>query len=192
MILGKGEIRRAIEQGVIGIEPAPEDRQYSASSLDLRLGAKFFRWSEGLMERMSRAGFDNIVDPSQMSYSNLAELFLVPVEVDREGCYVIQSWDFVLGITHEKVDLPLEHGIAARVEGRSSLARMGLAIHLTAPTIQAGWSGYITLEIVNLGPWPIKLRPQELLACQLVFERVGEPDESAASSQFQGQESPAG
>lgn len=192
MILSKGEIRRAIEQGVIGIEPAPEDRQYSASSLDLRLGDKFFRWSEELMGRTARAGLDNTVDPSKMSYSALAELFLVPVEVDREGCYVIQSWGFVLGITHEKVDLPLEHGIAARVEGRSSLARMGLAIHLTAPTIQAGWSGYITLEIVNLGPWPIKLRPQELLACQLVFERVGEPDDSAASSQFQGQESPAG
>ena len=192
MILSKGEIVRAIEEGAIGIEPAPEADQYSASSLDLRLGDKFFRWSKELMDGMSQAGFDNTVDPSRMSYEALAERFLVPVEVDREGCYVINSWDFVLGITHERVDLPLASGIAARVEGRSSLARMGLAVHLTAPTIQAGWSGYITLEIVNLGPWPIKLRPQELLACQLIFERVGEPDESAAPSQFQDQESPAG
>ena len=192
MILSKGEIMRAIEQGSIGIAPAPEARQYSASSLDLRLGDKFFRWSQERMDSMTKAGFDNTVDPSQMSYTTLAELFLVPAEVDREGCYVIRSWDFVLGITHEKVDLPLEHGIAARVEGRSSLARMGLAVHVTAPTIQAGWSGYITLEIVNLGPWPIKLRPQELLACQLIFERVGEPDDSAEPSQFQEQVSPAG
>ena len=192
MILSKGEIMRAIERGSIGIAPAPEVRQYSASSLDLRLGDKFFHWSQERMDRMTRAGFDNTVDPSQMSYATLAELFLVPAEVDREGCYVIPSWDFVLGITLEKVDLPLEYGIAARVEGRSSLARMGLAVHVTAPTIQAGWSGYITLEIVNLGPWPIKLRPQELLACQLIFERVGEPDDSADPSHFQGQQSPAG
>lgn len=192
MILSNGEIRRAIEQGVIGIDPAPEERQYSSSSLDLRLGDKFFRWSQELMDGMAKAGLDNTVAPSKMSYSALAERFLVPVEVDREGCYVIQSWDFVLGITLEKVDLPLEHGIAARVEGRSSLARMGLAVHLTAPTIQAGWSGYITLEIVNLGPWPVKLRPQDLLACQLIFERVGEPADNTPASQFQGQESPAG
>lgn len=192
MILSKGEIAQALAEGIIGIDPPPEGRQYSASSLDLRLGDKFFRWSQERMDGMTAAGLDNTVDPSQMSYAALAELFLVPAEVDREGCYVIRSGDFVLGITLEKVDLPLAYGIAARVEGRSSLARMGLAVHLTAPTIQAGWSGYITLEIVNLGPWPIKLRPGELLACQLIFERVGEPDDSAASSQFQGQASPAG
>lgn len=192
MILSKGEIERAIAKGVIGIDPPPAARQYSASSLDLRLGNQFFRWSQERMDGITRAGLDNTVDPSKMSYSDLAERFLVPAEVDREGCYVIQSWDFVLGITLEKVDLPLAHGIAARVEGRSSLARMGLVVHLTAPTIQAGWSGYITLEIVNLGPWPIRLRPRELLACQLIFERVGEPEDGIASSQFQGQVSPAG
>ena len=192
MILSKGEIMRAIEQGSIGIAPAPEGRQYSASSLDLRLGDKFFRWSQERMDSMTRAGLDNTVDPSQMSYTTLAELFLVPAGVDREGCYVIRSWDFVLGITHEWVTLPLESGIAARVEGRSSLARMGLAVHLTAPTIHAGWDGKITLEMVNLGDWPLKLRPRELRICQLIFERVGEPDDSAEPSHFQGQQSPAG
>jgi len=73
---------------------------------------------------------------------------------------------------------------------------MGLAVHLTAPTIHAGWEGKITLEMVNLGGWPIKLRPGELRICQLVFERVGEfPDsenDSDSPPQFQGQRSPAG
>jgi dCTP deaminase len=101
-----------------------------------------------------------------------------------------------LGVTHEWVELPLAAGIAARVEGRSTLARMGLVVHLTAPIIHAGWEGKITLEMVNLGGWPIKLRPRELRICQLVFERVGELSDSETDSdsspQFQGQRSPAG
>ena len=197
MILSRTEIRRAIESRSIIVEPAPESGQYSASSLDLRLGEGFHSWDKERMARLSQAGIDYSLDASMVErFSALADEFLVPIETDTDGCLVIHPGEFVLGITHEWVELPLAAGIAARVEGRSTLARMGLAVHLTAPTIHAGWKGKITLEMVNLGGWPIKLRPRELRICQLVFERVGEftdsEDDSELPPQFRGQQSPAG
>ncbi len=197
MILSRAEIRHAIESRSIIVEPAPESGQYSSTSLDLRLGEGFHTWDKEKMTRLSQAGIDYSLDASRNeNFSDLADEFLVPLETDVEGCLIIRPGEFVLGITHEWVELPLAAGIAARVEGRSTLARMGLAVHLTAPTIHAGWEGKITLEMVNLGCWPIKLRPRELRICQLVFERVGEVPDSEGDSdsrpQFQGQQSPAG
>ena len=199
MILSRAEIRRAIESRAIIVEPEPEGRQYSTTSLDLRLGEGFQSWDMEKMAGLSQAGIDYSLDASKVErFSYLGRRFLVPLETDAEGCHILRPGEFVLGITHEWVELPLAAGVAARVEGRSTLARMGLAVHLTAPTIHAGWEGKITLEMVNLGGWPIKLRPRELRICQLVFERVGElPDfenenESDSPPQFRGQQSPAG
>lgn len=193
MILSNVEIRQAIEQGAIEIIPAPEAWQYSSTTLDLRLGNQFFCWDKQKMESMTRSGIDYSLDPAKVErFSDLSDEYLIPAAVDAEGCYILYPGEFVLGITQEWVTLPLASGIAARVEGRSSLARMGLAVHLTAPTIHADWDGKIALEIVNLGPWPLKLRPRELRICQLVFERVGELPEFDAPTQFQGQETPSG
>ena len=193
MILSAEEIKEAIEREDIRIDPAPDSSQYSSTSLDMRLGEGFYRWNEGEITKFPDSGITNIVDPSRMrNFSALSSRFLAAADVDAEGCHVIHPRDFVLALTHEWVELPLESGIAARVEGRSSLARMGLSIHLTAPTIQAGWSGPITLEIVNLGPWPIKLRPHELKICQLILERVGQPGAEEHVSQFHEQTSPSG
>ena len=193
MILSNVEIRQAIEQGAIEIIPAPEDWQYSSTTLDLRLGNQFFCWDKQKMESMTRSGIDYSLDPAKVErFSDLSDEYLIPAAVDAEGCYILYPGEFVLGITYEWVTLPLSSGIAARVEGRSSLARMGLAVHLTAPTIRADWDGKITLEMFNVGPWPIKLRPYELKVCQLIFERVGKLPEADTATQFQGQESPAG
>jgi dCTP deaminase len=82
----------------------------------------------------------------------------------------------VLGWTKEKVKLRSPARVAARVEGKSSLARLGLAIHVTAPTIHAGFKGQIQLEIINHGPLPVRLRPG-MPVCQLIFEQtLGVPD----------------
>lgn len=193
MILSKGEIAQAIAAGVISVDPPPRDDQYSSTALDLYLGAEFFCWDREKMTSLSRVGIDYSLDAARVeSFSDLAKEYLIPAPVDAEGCHILRPGEFVLGITREWVAMPLESRIAARVEGRSSLARMGLAVHLTAPTIHADWYGKIALEMVNVGAWPIKLRPYELKVCQLIFERVGEPEDSAESSRFQGQQSPAG
>jgi dCTP deaminase len=84
------------------------------------------------------------------------------------------------------VHLPIDTKIAARVEGKSSLSRLGIAVHLTAPTIHAGFKGQIQLEIVNHGAYPILLR-SGMRICQLIFEMTSGTPDAAYSSQFQGQ-----
>ena len=112
----------------------------------------------------------------------------------------LHPWRLVLGLTVEYVKLPLPHEIgadvrdrgwlAARVEGKSSLARIGLLVHFTAPTIHAGFEGQIALEMMNLGPSPIILTPG-MAVCQLILELVhGVPD--APASRFAGQTDPTG
>ena len=192
MILSSAEIKLAQEQGLIGIEPSPKDDQYSASSLDLRLGDEFSQWDRDKLTELAQGGFSEVVDASRSSFAALRNQFLRPATIEPDGSCVIQPSDFLLGITLETVRLPLESGIAARVEGRSSLARMGLAVHLTAPTVHIGWRGRIALEMVNFGPWPIRLRPTELKICQLIFEKVNALPPSGLDSQFHGQTSPGG
>ena len=99
---------------------------------------------------------------------------------------------FVLGITREYVELPRRSKIAARVEGRSTLARLGLVVHLTAPTIHAGFSGNIVLEMYNLGKFKLILRPGRLAICQLIFERLGQAPTGAINTGFQNQSGVSG
>lgn len=102
-----------------------------------------------------------------------------------------QGWELprgglVLGWTKERVDLDFKGRVAARVEGKSGLARVGLGVHVTAPTIHAGFSGNIQLELVNHGPLPIKLRPG-MAICQLIIETIKGRLSKARKSQFHGQ-----
>ena len=88
--------------------------------------------------------------------------------------------------TKERVDLNLKGKVAARLEGKSGLARIGLGVHVTAPTIHAGFPGTIQLELVNHGPMPIKLRPG-MAICQLIIETIKGTPSMAHKSQFAGQ-----
>jgi dCTP deaminase len=92
----------------------------------------------------------------------------------------------VLGWTKERVHLKSSARVAARVEGKSSLARLGLAVHVTAPTIHSGFNGQIQLEIINLGPLPIRLRA-DMAICQLIFEQTLGFPEKGYGGQFHGQ-----
>ncbi len=107
--------------------------------------------------------------------------------------FLLEPERFVLAKTLEHVELPLSPDrapLAARIEGRSSSARCGLLVHFTAPTIHAGFSGKITLEIINLGPYQINLFAGSPI-CQLILETVdGIPFQN--ESQFQGQPKPGG
>lgn len=91
----------------------------------------------------------------------------------------------------ERVYLPKSSGIAARVEGRSTLARLGVTVHLTAPTIHAGFDGVIALEVKNAGDLRVALCPGDRI-CQLIFELVEGDPETALTSIFHGQRSALG
>ena len=107
--------------------------------------------------------------------------------------YPLQPQQFILGRTLERVELPVDKGLphlAARIEGKSSRARCGLMVHFTAPTVHPGWVGPLTLEMINLGPQTIILRPGMAIA-QLIIEEV-RGDIFLNPSQFHGQSTPEG
>jgi dCTP deaminase len=167
LILTDREIKTAIDRGSIIIDPPPIDKHYSSTSVDLTLDPILTLFDK---EKINKKGVKYLFDPSVDNFdaeSILAD-FSTPEEMSGEG-YELGKGDFVLGFTAEKIDLRRDTKIAARVEGKSSLARLGLSIHITAPTIHAGFVGRIRLEIVNHGHLPIILK-KRMRICQLIFE----------------------
>lgn len=188
MILSNVEIHRAIDAGRIRIQPEPTPRTkdgtgdcpYQTTAVDLRLGNEISYFKQlPITIDLRRGGFADLFGPNSESYT-----------LTEEQPYVLQPNRLVLAKTMERVTLPLEQTgdhplLAARVEGKSSYARCGLLVHFTAPTIHTGFSGTITLELINLGPHPISLFPMAPI-CQLIFEEVsGTPFRN--DSQFHGQ-----
>lgn len=118
------------------------------------------------------------------------------IRIQRETPYLLEPRTFILARTSEHVELPIEHEhnketcLAARIEGKSSRARIGLLVHFTAPTVHPGWAGTLTLEMINLGPTSILLRPGMPIAQLIVEEVRGIPRSNP--SQFHGQASPEG
>lgn len=155
MVLTDREIQVAMESRQIVIEPSPDQIAYSSTSLDLTL-SKFLReWRTATVR-----GVEQTVCPAIEGYKfgDFAAAFSQIKEMTGEG-YVLEPRVFVLGWTEESVELPISARLAARVEGKSSLARLGIGIHITAPTIHAGFKGPIQLEICNHGPLKVKLVP---------------------------------
>ena len=134
------------------------------------------------------AGYDGVIDPSAdgYSYAVLGKEMLESFPTEIDGSIKLKPRQFALGITRERIELPESSRIAARVEGRSSLARIGLGVHVTAPTIHAGFRGTITLEMTNHGPHPIRLRPG-MAICQLIFEQVFGTPIATMTGAFQDQ-----
>lgn len=124
------------------------------------------------------------MDPEFNPEETLKQL-TIPKTIDASG-YALPPDHLVLGWTREYIELPTHARIAARVEGKSSRARIGLGIHITAPTIHAGFKGRVRLEMVNHGTYPILLSPR-MPICQLVFEQTLGTPEKGYSGIFLGQ-----
>jgi dCTP deaminase len=186
MILSDSEIRSALKHGQIIIDPVPSHDKFSTSALDLTLGrADFKRW------KVPGPGVQLIIDPSQKDFYREAAKQLKDVTPARDGSVTIEPDEFLLAMTEERVELPPHTRLAARVEGKSSLARIGLGIHITAPTIHCGFNGKIVLEIKNHGDLTIKLCPG-MPVCQLIFEMVFGTPSTTIEGLFQNQDSVAG
>lgn len=165
MILTDREILIALSCDQLVIQPPPSADALSSTSLDLTLNAIGSVWktAPGVPIRPGARGF---------RYSALSHL---RDEIQFKN-YELQPQSFVLGWTNETIKLPLTSRLAARVEGKSSLARLGLGIHVTAPTIHAGFAGLIQLEIFNFGPHTLIL-DEGMKICQLIFEQtIGTPE----------------
>jgi len=190
VILSDGEIRQAIRDKKILVDPPPEEQQYTTSALDLVLGDEIKELkSIQELHQEEPAGVQRplIIDLTTIDIHTLLNKYAKPVHMETDGSYLLPPDKFVLGITREYIDLPRKSKIAARVEGRSTLARLGLVIHLTAPTIHADFRGRIVLEMRNFGNYDLRLRPGKLHVCQLIFERLGKVPQGRAKTKFIGQ-----
>ena len=192
MILSDREIRAAIKQRHIVIDPRPAEEQYNTSALDLRLGDELLELrSLEELHQAEPAGVERhlVIDLAKVRIAGLLQAYAKPITREPDGSFVLPTGKFALGITHEWIELPRRSKIAARVEGRSTLARLGLAIHMTAPTIHAEFEGRIVLEMYNFGPYPLRLRPKEFAVCQLIFERLGRFPSGQIETTYRGQKS---
>jgi len=177
MVLSDRTIREQIASGRIRIEPL-DDRDIQPSSVDLHLASKF------QVFRSSRYPY---IDPT-MDQVGLMDL----VEASTEEPFVLHPGEFVLGATVERLTIPTD--IVARLEGKSSLGRLGLLIHSTAGYIDPGWEGTITLELSNVANLPIVLTPgmpigqvSFMLMTTPVDHPYGSPE---LRSRYQGQSDP--
>ncbi len=177
MLLSDRDIRAAIAAGRVMIEPY-EAEMVQPSSVDVRID-RYFRVFEN--HRYPH------IDPS-VEQAELTRL----VEPDGDEPFILHPGEFVLGSTYEVVSLPDD--VSARLEGKSSLGRLGLLTHSTAGFIDAGFSGHVTLELSNVATLPIKLWPGMKIG-QLCFFRLTSPAEApygsgAEGSRYQGQRGP--
>ena len=178
MVLSDRTIRRLIAEGRIGIDPFDEEL-VQPSSVDVRVD-RLFR-----VFRNSRYPFIDVKEPME----DLTEL----VEVgDSEQPFILHPGEFVLGSTLERITLPDD--LVARLEGKSSLGRLGLLIHSTAGFIDPGFDGHITLELTNIATLPITLYPAMKIG-QVSFMRMTTPadrpyGQGATGSKYQGQRGP--
>ncbi|MBN9613708.1 MAG: dCTP deaminase [Actinobacteria bacterium] len=177
MLLSDRDINAELQSGRISLSPS-EPEMVQPSSVDVRLD-RYFRL------------FDNhkyaVIDPAE-EQPELTRL----IEVDPAEGFILHPGEFVLGSTYEQVGLPDD--IAARLEGKSSLGRLGLLTHSTAGFIDPGFEGHVTLELSNVATLPIRLWPGMKIV-QLCFFRLSSPADrpygaGATYSRYLGQRGP--
>ncbi len=177
MILSDRDLRAQLDAGRVAIDPLADDA-LQPSSIDLRVDRRFRVFAN------HRYPYIDTREPQP----DLTEL----VDVAEGEPFVLHPGEFVLGATLERVALPDD--LVARLEGKSSLGRLGLLIHSTAGFVDAGWDGWLTLELSNVATLPIAIYPGMKIG-QLALFRLSSPAErpygaSALGSKYQGQEGP--
>ena len=161
MIFSDRDIEQYIKEGKIKITPSPNlEKQLGSASLDLRLGNEFKIFEH------SKKPYIDTRDPSTLEGTTRE------VHLSNGDPFVFHPGEFVLGITLEEVFLP--ENITARIDGRSSLGRLGIVIHSTAGHIDPGFKGKIVLEMENIGMIPVLLYPETRI-CQLIFQELKTP-----------------
>jgi dCTP deaminase len=160
MVLSDIDIKRYIADGKIKITPELPPEQFGSCSVDFRLGSEF-----------------NVFEHSRFPFIDLKaktglEGIMRPVIVEPGEPFILQPREFVLAITEETLEL--DSDVLGRLEGRSSLGRIGIIVHGTAGLFDPGWSGKATLELSNLSRMPVALYPG-MRICSFTFEQLSSP-----------------
>ncbi len=178
MLLSDHDIAAEIHAGAIGLDPY-DPAMVQPASVDVRLD-KYFR----IFQNHRYPNIDPAIEQSELTK------LVVPEGPDEP--FILHPGEFVLASTYEVVTLPTH--LAARLEGKSSLGRLGLLTHSTAGFVDPGFTGHVTLELSNVATLPIKLWPGMKIG-QLCFFRLSSPSEAPygsgkAGSRYQGQQGP--
>lgn len=178
MVLSDVDLLAALDAGEITIDPAPDlESQLGACSLDLRLGNEF-----RVFER-TRTPF---IDPrGQINWDEFTRVVHIP---DGEP-FVMHPQELVLAATVETITLPPD--MLGRLEGRSSLGRLGIIVHGTAPMFFPGFTGRAVMELGNIGPMPVALYPG-MRICSFTFEKISSPSSRPYKGKYSGQQGPVG
>ena len=161
-ILSDKTIKEYLEEGKIVIDPLKDEQQIQPSSVDMRLGDEF---------KVFKVIRKPYIDPKDEE--DIAE-YMESSTVPEGEAFIIHPNEFALATTQEYVKVPDD--LVARVEGRSSMGRLGVTMHVTAGYVDPGFEGRITLEISKIGAMPVALYPGQRV-CQLVFETMTTPAE---------------
>src|SRR3990172_2255492 len=180
MVLADRDIKKAFLQGRIQISPKPNFKeQLGSCSIDLRLGNIF---------RIFEYSRNPYIDPSKKDYSNEITR---EVKIKNGEKFIMQPGDFVLAVTLENVKIAPD--LMGRLEGRSSLGRLGIVVHSTASIFDPGWDGKPVLELGNLGRMAVALTVG-MRICAMTFEELSSPAETPyankKSAKYKFQKSP--
>ena len=163
MILSDRDIKKAIKSGRIRIRPKPDwGVQLGSCMIDLQLGNTF---------RVFNHSKTPYLDPQNPETLNQATAEVVIGKVEP---FILHPGEFILAMTKEYIEMP--DNLTGRLEGRSSIGRMGVVVHSTAANIECGFRGNITLELANMGRIPVMLYPG-MRICSLSFEELTSPAE---------------
>src|SRR5258708_16614606 len=180
MILSDRDIKKALKSGRIKITPTPDFKtQLGSCSVDLRLGNVF---------RVFEHSKNAYLDPFK---KGISEEVTRKITVKDKEPFIVQPGDFVLAVTKEYVEVPDD--LTGRLEGRSSIGRLGIVIHSTAAHIECGFRGNITMELANMGKMPVVFYPG-IRICSVAFEELTSPAEvpyyKKKSAKYVGQKGP--
>jgi dCTP deaminase len=161
MILSDVDIKKYLRDQKIKLNPKINVNQISSCSLDLRLSNEFYVFE------YSNLPFLDTINPD-------LKIPVKKITVPDKEFFILQPKEFALASTHESIMLPDD--LVGKLEGRSSLGRLGLVVHSTASLIDPGFRGQITLELGNIGVMPVALYPG-MRVCSLSFEQLSTPSE---------------
>jgi len=179
MVLSDIDIRRYLDEGKIKISPPLPPEQFGSCSVDFRLGNEF-----------------SVFEHSRNAYIDLREARAIQdlmrtITVANDEPFILQPREFALAITEEILEL--DDDVLGRLEGRSSLGRIGIIVHGTAGLFDPGWTGKATLELSNLGRMPVALYPG-MRICSFTFEqlssKVAVPYRKKVGNKYSGQDRP--
>ena len=178
MVLSDVDFLAAFESGELKISPTPDfETQLGACSLDLRLGTEF---------RVFERTRTPMIDPrGQINWDEFTRVITIP----EDEPFIMHPQELVLAATIEEISLPAD--MLGRLEGRSSLGRLGIIVHGTAPMFFPGFTGRCVMELGNIGPMPVALYPG-MRICSMTFEKISSPSSRPYKGKYSGQQGPVG